>query len=264
MTNGISRREAALLGGVLGGALMAEAAFAARPAHGADTRAEKIAMVLYPGMTALDLVGPLNAFSLMMGARIFLTAQTLSPVLADGGLALVPTHTFDQTPDDLDMLFVPGAGPAVADAMRDRALLQFLADRGAKARYVTSVCTGSLVLGAAGLLRGYRATSHWLVRDSVLPLLGATPVRARYVKDRNRITGAGVTSGIDFGLRVVAEFRGEDVARTIQLMAEYDPQPPYASGSPETARPRTVAEVRTIAKGLVAGADQAARAARPG
>jgi cyclohexyl-isocyanide hydratase len=154
---------------------------------------------------------------------------------------------------------VPGAGPGTIDAMRDHQLLGFLADRGKRAKYVTSVCTGSLILGAAGLLKGYRATSHWVVRDTVLPLVGATPVNERYVKDRNRITGGGVTSGIDFGLRLVAEFRGEDQARIIQLMGEYDPEPPFQSGSPNTALPQTVAQVRQFASGLESGTAKAAR-----
>ena len=263
MTSEFNRREAVIFAGALGGALFARQAFAqsgpslaeAHHSHGS----EQIAMVLYPGMTHLDLVGPLFAFGLMAGAKIHLVDPEIAPVFGDGHLALMPTHTYDQVPAELDLLFVPGAGPGTIDAMRDEALLAFLADRGKRAKYVTSVCTGSLVLGAAGLLKGYRATSHWVVRDTVLPLVGATPVNARYVKDRNRITGGGVTSGIDFGLRLVAEFRGEAEARHIQLMGEYDPDPPFNSGSPGTALPQTVDAVRQRASGLVEGTARAAR-----
>lgn len=263
MTPDFTRREAAILAAALGGSLLAGQA-AAQAEHqpagaGHQGGSEEIAMVLYPGMTHLDLVGPLFAFSLMRGAKIHLVASKIAPVPGDGQLAVMPTHTYGQVPADLDLLFVPGAGPGTIDAMRDQELLSFLADRGKRARYVTSVCTGSLVLGAAGLLKGYRATSHWVVRDSVLPLVGATPVNARYVKDRNRITGGGVTSGIDFGLRLVAEFRGEAEARHIQLMGEYDPDPPFNSGSPNTALPETVAAVRQMASGLVEGTTKAAR-----
>jgi len=266
MTSGISRREAMFLAGTLGGSLLAGQAYAGTgPAEvvagpDRDHGSEKIAMVLFPGLTALDLVGPLFAFSMMMGAQIQLVAARMAPVPTDGPMALMPTHTYEQVPAEVDLVFVPGAPPeGTVGAMRDQALLAFLAERGKKARYVTSVCTGSLILGAAGLLKGYRATSLWLLRDSVLPILGATPTNARYVKDRNRITGAGVTSGIDFGLRIVAELRGESTARMVELMGEYDPQPPYRSGSPETALPQTVAEVRKIGASFVADASRAAR-----
>ena len=261
MTPELSRRDLALLASMLaGGAFANQALAAAGPANSPRTQgSEKIAMVLYPGLTILDFVGPLFAFSLMQGAQIHLVAPTMAPVLGDGHLALMPTHTYDQVPADLDLLFVPGAGPGTVAAMKDHKLLAFLADRGSRAKYVTSVCTGSLVLGAAGLLKGYRATSHWVVRDTVLPLVGATPVNERYVKDRNRITGGGVTSGIDFGLHLVAEFRGEAEARFIQLMGEYDPKPPFASGSPATATPQTVADVSRLAAGLATETAKAAR-----
>lgn len=266
MKTGMSRREAMLLAGALGGNVIANRAVAeAGPTKvdaGPDRNegSEKIAMVLYPGLTALDLVGPLFALGMMMGAQIYLVAAKMAPVSTDGPLTLMPTHVYDQVPADLDLVFVPGAPPeGTVGAMRDHQLLSFLANRAKRAKFVTSVCTGSLILGTAGLLKGYRATSLWLLRDAVLPLLGATPVKARYVKDRNRITGAGVTSGIDFGLRIVAELRGESTARMVELMGEYDPQPPYRSGSPETALPQTVAEVRTMGASFVADAARAAR-----
>jgi transcriptional regulator GlxA family with amidase domain len=145
--------------------------------------------------------------------------------------------------------------------MDDREVLDFLASWGGTARYVTSVCTGSLLLGAAGLLRGYRATSHWYVRD-LLPLMGATATPDRVVVDRNRLTGGGVTAGLDFGLTLVAALRGEDLARRVQLVLEYDPRPPYAAGSPETAGPSAAADVRRRRAAVLEDARQAALRAR--
>lgn len=214
-------------------------------------------MLIYPGLTALDLVAPLYALGGMMGAQVQLVGEVAGPIRADRGLGLVANAVYDDVPKDLDILFVPGAGPGVVDAMRDDKLLDFLADRGMRAKFVTSVCTGSLLLGAAGLLKGYRATSHWAFRDAVLPVLGATPVNQRYVVDRNRITGGGVTAGLDFGLRIVAQLRGDAHGRVIQLMAEYDPDPPFA-GSPEEANPETLAEVRRFSARLVGAARAAA------
>ena len=129
--------------------------------------------------------------------------------------------------------------------MRDDAVLDFMADRGASARYVTSVCTGALVLGAAGLLKGYRATTHWNARD-LLPIFGATPVYERVVEDRNRITGGGVTAGIDFGMAISAKMRGADFAKFSQLAMEYDPHPPFHSGSPAEASPALVAHAQKM------------------
>jgi len=190
---------------------------------------ETVAMLLYPGMTALDLIGPHYALATLKGSRVMLVSRTLAPVQADRGVTLTPTATYDDVPADLDVLFVPGGGVGTLTAMDDDATLAFLADRGARARYVTSVCTGALILGAAGLLDGYRATAHWKVRDAVLPSLGATPVNTRICEDRNRITGAGVTAGLDLGLHLAAKLRGPDAARMVQLIAEYDPQPPIDS-----------------------------------
>ena len=203
------------------------------------TGGEHIAMVMYPGMTALDLIGPHYFWQTMKGAKVHMVAATRDPVLCDRNVTLVPTATFADMPADLDILYLPGGGTGVLAAMDDEKLLAFLADRGSRARYVSSICTGALIIGAAGLLKGYRATAHWKCRDAVLPSLGAVPVDARYVEDRNRITGAGVTSGIDFGLRIVEKMRGADNARVTQLIAEYDPTPPFDSGSPHKAWPAT-------------------------
>ena len=195
---------------------------------------EQIAMLMYPGMTVMDLIGPHSMFGSMMGARIHLVAKSLEPVTSDAGVTIIPTATFDTCPRDLTVLFTPGGGEPTLAAAADHETLAFMADRGARAKYVTSVCSGSLILGAAGLLRGYKATSHWSVRD-VLASFGAIPTDARVVRDRNRITGAGVTAGLDFGLTMVAELRDRTYAECCQLMSEYDPQPPFNAGSLKTA-----------------------------
>ena len=199
---------------------------------------EKIAMLLFPGFNPLDLIGPHYLFSGMMGAQIYLvsTQSDLEPVASGGGLKIVPTHTLLNCPDDLDVLFVPGAATGVINAMKNLDVLEFLRQKAKTARYVTSVCTGSLLLGKAGLLEGKKATSHWLTLD-FLSKFGAIPVKQRVVWDGNVVTGGGVTAGIDFGLEIVAVFRSSAYAEALQLDAEYNPSPPFNSGSPDTARP---------------------------
>lgn len=218
----------------------------------------RIAMLLFPGMTALDLVGPQALLAGLAGDRLHLVAKVPGPVASDTGLGLVATSDFAACPRDLDVLFVPG-GDGTPAQMRDAETLAFLADRGARAAWVTSVCTGSLILGAAGLLRGYRATSHWCVRDAVLPLLGAVPVDERVVFDRNRVTAAGISAGLDFALALAARLRGPDYARTSQLVAEYAPQPPFGAGTPAGAGPEIVARASAILQTLAAESHEAAR-----
>ena len=201
----------------------------------------RIGFLLFPGLTQLDLTGPVEVFGRMPGAEVLLLWKTVEPVRSDHGLAIVPTTTFSDCPA-LDVICVPG-GPGQIELMDDQGTQDFLRRVAAGCRLVTSVCTGSLVLAAAGLLAGYRATSHWSSIDQ-LALLGAEPVSERVVLDRNRITGAGVTSGIDFALTVVADLVGPDQAREIQLQMEYDPEPPFQSGSPRSAEPDLVATVR--------------------
>lgn len=191
-----------------------------------------VAMLLYPALTQLDLTGPFEVLSRMPDSVVHLVAKDHAPVRADSGLTIGPTRTLAEV-DAADVLFVPG-GPGQRALMDDDAVLSFLTRVGASARWITSVCTGSLVLGAAGLLRGRRATTHWAYRE-LLPLFGAHPEDARVVVDGNRITAGGVTAGIDFGLRLVAELAGERVAKAIQLALEYDPEPPFQSGRPEHA-----------------------------
>jgi cyclohexyl-isocyanide hydratase len=199
---------------------------------------EHIAMLLYPGFAALDLVGPQYLFAAMMGAKIYLIspANDLKPVTSGEGLAIVPTHTPSECPEALDIFFVPGGANGTVEAMKNAQLIDFIASKAAVSNYVTSVCTGSLLLGKAGLLKGKKATSHWTTLE-LLPEFGAIPVKQRVVWDGKLITGGGVTAGIDFGLQVVAALRGKTYAQTIQLEAEYDPAPPYDSGSPEKADP---------------------------
>jgi cyclohexyl-isocyanide hydratase len=190
-----------------------------------------VGMLLYPGFTMLDLAGPLNVFS--MHARLHLFWKELKPVESDSGVSLVATTLLRDCPEKLDVLFVPG-GFGTMEAMADAELLTFLQHAASRADYITSVCPGSLLLGAAGLLQGYKATTHWVFHE-MLSQFGAQPVKARVVIDRNRISGGGVTAGIDFGLTVLAQLRGEQAAQAVQLTLEYDPQPPFNAGTPEKA-----------------------------
>jgi cyclohexyl-isocyanide hydratase len=196
----------------------------------------EIAMLLYPGLTMLDLIGPQTVFSWF--ANTHLVWKTKDLVFSDTGFGIQPTATFETCPRELDILFVPG-GFGQQRHMKDAEVLAFLADRGSTSKYITSVCSGSLLLGAAGLLKGYKATSHWTARE-MLSAFGAEPVDARVVVDRNRVTGGGVTAGIDFGLVLLAKLRGDDAAKLTQLAMEYDPEPPFNSGSPKTAEPLIV------------------------
>jgi cyclohexyl-isocyanide hydratase len=229
--------------------------------HPMPEKPEEIAMLIYPGMTALDLIGPQQVFGYVMGTNVHLVAKTKDMVVSDTGVAIQPSKTFADCPDPVDLLVVPGGGKGTVALMSDDETLSFLAHRGKTARFVTSVCSGSLVLGAAGLLRGYKATSHWAVRD-ILPLLGADLVTSRVVQDRNRITAGGITAGIDFGLRIAAQLRGEDYARALELTLEYDPQPPFGCGSPEKAPSNIEKTARTMYGPLHAAAKDAALAAR--
>ena len=191
-----------------------------------------IGMVLFPGLTQLDLTGPYEVFSRLPATTILLLAASRAPVRTEKGLLLVPDATFAEAPP-LDVLFVPG-GPGIGGAMEDEGFMSFLRGQGPRVAYVTSVCTGALLLAAAGLLDGYRATTHWLSLG-LLRKFDVDVAEERVVTDRNRITGGGVTAGIDFGLVLAAQWHGEETAKKIQLMMEYDPAPPFRSGSPREA-----------------------------
>ena len=200
---------------------------------------EQVAMLVYPGMTVLDLVGPQYFFASMMGANVHLVSkdERLEPVMGDTGFAVVPTLSLSDCPADLDILFVPGGTSGTVDAMLDEQTVEFVADRGGRAAYVTSVCTGSLILGQAGLLENRRATSHWAARH-LLPEFGAEAVNERVVTDGNVVTGAGVSAGLDFALALLARLRGDAYARAIQLQAEYAPEPIFDAGTPESVDPK--------------------------
>src|SRR5262252_755526 len=205
----------------------------------------QIGILLYPNVTQLDATGPAQVLSRVPGARLHMIWKTLDPVPTDAGFSIVPTTRFADCPQ-LDVLCVPGGGGQV-ELMGDEETLAFLRKQAEGARYVTSVCTGSLVLGAAGLLKGYRAVTHWSAMEA-LALFGATPTQTRVCVDRNRVTGGGVTAGIDFALTLVSILVDRTTAEAIQLRLEYNPAPPFNAGSPETAP----AEVLALMKERIA------------
>ena len=215
----------------------------------------RIGMVLFPKLTQLDLTGPYEVLNTDPRTRIDLLWHRLEPIEAQGGLILTPSATFGDYGRP-DVLFVPG-GPGVLDAMDDEALLDFIRGTADDAQYITAVCTGSLVLAAAGLLVGKRATCHWS-SIHLLELMGATPVNQRVVEDGKFISGGGVTSGIDFGLVLASRLLGEDIARRIQLLLEYDPAPPFEGGHPDTAAAETVDAVTGLMSEVIEKRRQAA------
>jgi len=215
-------------------------------------------MLIFPRVTQLDFTGPFEVFARTPGVKAHVLWKTLEPVVSDTGLAVLPTTMLKDCPT-LDLICIPG-GPGQIALMDDEQILDFVREKSERARFVTSVCTGSLVLGAAGLLQGYQATTHWMSLDQ-LAYFGATPVRGRVVIDRNRITGGGVTSGIDLALHVASLITDEQTARAIQLSIEYDPQPPFSSGSPESAGTETVAATRQRAAAMLSERDAASRRA---
>ncbi|OHU23875.1 hypothetical protein BKG77_09855 [Mycobacteroides chelonae] len=202
-------------------------------------------IAVYPGCTLLDFIGPYTALSLFSDVQ-FAWLDT-KPVTSDSGAQFTPTTALGEVRDDVDVLLVPGGGDTSA-SLSNEAFIAEIRRIGEKSRYVTSVCTGSLFLGAAGLLKGYAAASHWTTME-LLPLVGAIPTHRRWVKDRNRITGGGVTAGIDFGLVLVSELVGERNAKIAQLFMEYQPEPPFNSGSPSSAESDIVEEVRSMVDG---------------
>ena len=217
-----------------------------------------IAFLLFPNVTQLDLTGPAQVLSRLGGGKLDLVAGSLDPVPTDAGFSILPTATYADVPA-ADILCVPG-GIGVTRVIEDDAAMAWVEQVGATAHWVTSVCTGSLILGAAGLLRGYKATTHWAWHEH-LALFGAEPVQGRTVVDRNRVTGGGVTAGIDFALTLTALIRGEEHARLVQLSLEYDPAPPFDAGSPARAGEELVALYRRRADKLAPGREAELRAA---
>jgi cyclohexyl-isocyanide hydratase len=198
----------------------------------------QIGLLVFPRVTQLDLTGPVQVFSSVPGAQVHLIWKRIEPVPSDSVLTLTPTTTYADCPQ-LDVICVPG-GFGTDDLVNDEETLAFLRKQAEGAKYVTSVCTGSLVLGAAGLLKGYRATTHWSAMEA-LALYGATPTKSRVCIDRNRATGGGVTAGIDFALTLVSLLVNRTTAEAIQLRLEYNPAPPFNAGSPDTAPAEVVA-----------------------
>ena len=235
----MTRRELMQLAALAGATVMA--------ASGAEGQTQptgtRIQMLVYPGMTLQDLVGPLQVWSAWPGAQIQFAWRSIGPVPTDSGLAVNATTSFADAWADPDILFAPGGLLPTFELLDDAEVIEFLRKRGEQAKWVTSVCTGAVLLGAADLLRGYRATTHWFARDS-LAMFGATPANERWVIDRNRATGGGVTAGIDFGLAVLSQLASPELARVVQLALEYSPQPPFRSGTPEEATPQTLATLR--------------------
>ncbi len=195
---------------------------------------EKIAFLIYPEFTALDMVGPYQMLTSLMGATTHVVAKTRDIVKTDSGLLFQPTASFDECPLELDVICVPGGASGTLEAMQDDATIRFLRDRGSRARFVTSVCTGALVLGAAGLLTGYKATTHWAA-TSLLPYSGRSRPKVGSCATATALPGAGVTAGIDFGLSLVGQLRDRQYAECVQLMSEYAPEPPYDAGTPKRA-----------------------------
>ena len=206
-----------------------------------ETTRFRSGLLVFPNLTQLDLTGPYEVLARLPGAETLLLWKNLDPVRSEHGLTILPMATLASS-EPLDLILIPG-GAGINPLLEDAEVLAFLRRAAAEARYVVGVCTGSLVLGAAGLLRGRRASTHWMSRD-LLRSFGAEPVARRVVVDGKFFTGGGVTAGIDFALTMVAELAGQDVAEGIQLGIEYAPAPPFDAGSPATARPEVVAAVR--------------------
>jgi cyclohexyl-isocyanide hydratase len=207
-----------------------------------------IGFLLFPRLTQLDVTGPFEAFARVPGATVHVIWKRLEPVVSDVGLRLLPSVTIEDCPD-LDVICIPG-GPGVNDMLEDEEVLAFVRRQGEGARWVTSVCSGALVLGAAGLLRGYRAATHWASME-FLPAFGATPENVRVCVDRNRVTGGGVTAGIDFGLHLAAEFSDRATAERVQLYMEYAPAPPFRAGHPDVADAAVVDAFNDLARPML-------------
>jgi cyclohexyl-isocyanide hydratase len=212
----------------------------------------KVLALVYPGMTLLDLVGPLQAWSFLPGYEVQYAWHRSGAVPTDCGLSVQATNSFADAWTDPAVLVVGGGAKPTLDLLGDSTAIAFLADRGSRARWVCSVCTGSLLLGAAGLLRGYRAAVHWGAREA-LNQFGAEPSSERVCVDRNRLTGGGITAGVDLGIAVAGYWAGESMGRVIELIMEYAPQPPYGTGRPDLADAQTLAAARAALQQAMTG-----------
>ena len=209
----------------------------------------QIGFLIYPGVIQLDVMGAYQVLTFPPNTQVYLIWKTLTSITSNEGLMLTPTATLTSCPA-LDVICVPGGGMGQVEVMKDSEILAFLQQQSKSAQYVTSVCTGSMILAAANLLQGYKATCHWAFREQ-LAMLGVDVLPQRVVIDRDRITGAGVTSGIDFGLTLLSLLCGEDVAKMAQLMMEYTPAPPFDTGTPETADKRIVDSLMQFGKPML-------------
>ncbi len=224
---------------------------------------EVVLILIYPGFTAMDAIGPQHMLSSMAGATVKFVAKSAAPVPSETGFDVVPNLTFAQCPPNPTLLIVPGGTTGTLNAIEDSETRDFLRRVGGGAAMVGSVCTGSLLLGAAGLLDGYEATSHWQTLE-LLPLVGAKPRSERVVFDRNRVTSAGVTAGLDFGLALVRHYRGDFYAKGVQLLAQYDPHPPFpGGGDPKTADPAMVSLLNEMHKPFVELAGKTIQSVHP-
>lgn len=215
-----------------------------RVRRGSSSDPITVAMLVHPKMVMQDLVGPMTVLKLL-GCHIDMVWKNKAPVMTDLGIAVTPTQSFDECARDLDVLMVPGGIHGTIECMNDPETLDFLADRGTRAAWVTSVCTGGLTVAAAGLFQGFDATTHWAVSD-LLPLMGARHVDQRVVSDRNRMSCGGVTAGIDLALALAIRLKGEEAAKRVQLIMEYSPVPPIQSGTPAEAGPDLVDGVKNL------------------
>ncbi|MBE9192514.1 DJ-1/PfpI family protein [Gloeocapsopsis crepidinum LEGE 06123] len=209
----------------------------------------QIGFLIYPGVVQLDVMGAYQVLAFPPNTQLHLIWKTLTPIATNEGLTLIPTVMLADCPP-LDVICVPGGGIGQTAIVKDAEILSFLQQQSISAQYVTSVCTGSMVLAAAGLLQGYKATCHWAFRDQLV-MLGVEVIPQRVVIDRNRVTGAGVTSGIDFGLTLLGLLCGEEIAKMTQLMMEYTPEPPFNAGTPETAGKEIVQPLIQFGKPLL-------------
>ena len=206
--------------------------------------------LIFPGFTTLDLIGALQPLSQIPGTDVEIVAHKPGPVTNDTASPIVASHDFETAASAPDVMLVPGGGTPSVDVLEHAPTISFVADRGARAGWLVSACTGSLLYGQAGLLKGYRAATHWSVMHT-LDAFGAIPVNERVVIDRNRCTGGGVTAGVDIGLTVVGQLAGEEVAKVIELVLEYNPAPPFGTGHPSIADPATLEVARTRAEAIM-------------